>query len=224
MKNNFCKTRRVCVIIAIIVIFAVVCCVCAPNWDDNLVSMLSGLLSAFATVVLGVIALLQNKRYKELSDKLDVRQNAPEFFILTPITNPKEFGPNIHNSIVSYGTKPKGLKTAVNCGFWFSSLDKPILNLRPVSITIGNKTESLSQKDSSRINVYMPFSSFRIELEDIDFDKRGKYPANIIFQYENIYGITYQKIFSIDISINNLGICNRSWGNLSIAERVDNNG
>lgn len=41
--------------------------------------MISGLWSALATVVLGGIAFWQNKRYKELSDELNDRQDAPEF-------------------------------------------------------------------------------------------------------------------------------------------------
>ena len=53
-------------VILLIILFAVFCCVNAHSWNSNLVSMISGLWSAVATVILGIIAVWQNKRYTSI--------------------------------------------------------------------------------------------------------------------------------------------------------------
>ena len=50
------------------------------NSNANLFTAISGWVSAIATVVLGYIAVWQNKRYKELSDDMTDLMIMPDFF------------------------------------------------------------------------------------------------------------------------------------------------
>ena len=48
--------------------------------NPNLATLISGIWSALATVTLGLIALWQNKRYKEYTDRYNDLQYMPEFY------------------------------------------------------------------------------------------------------------------------------------------------
>lgn len=218
------KNRKAFIILGMaLVLLAILCCVFAHAWNPNFVSMLSGLWSGIATVALGAIAYWQNKRYKEMSDRLDERQNAPEFFISTPVTDEEGFGSSIRNYIEVYGTKRN--EPCLRAGrieqFLFSSLDKPILHLRPTRIIIEGREQPLCVSGEDEINVYKPYSPFRIIFEDIDCDITGKAKAEIVFEYENIYAMKYQKIYSIDIMIKQDQFIRESWGVLSLAKKID---
>ena len=216
------KNRKAFIILGMaLVLLAILCCVFAHALNPNFVSMLSGLWSGIATVALGAIAYWQNKRYKEMSDRLDERQNAPEFFISTPVTDEEGFGSSIRNSIEVHGTNERGIRTGITDSLRFSSLDKPILHLRPTRIIIEGKEQPLCVCGEDEINVYKPYSPFRIIFENIDCDITGRAKAEIVFEYENIYAMKYQKIYTLDISIIEKQFSKGPWGVLSLAKKID---
>ena len=214
----FMKKHWTAALSMITAVVALICCILCHRWDSNLVSMISGLWSALATVVLGGIAFWQNKRYKELSDELNDRQDAPEFFVSSPATSGEKWQSDLVFSAT--GTKSGGIQTDTNCILWFSSIDKPLLHLSPVSINIEGEIDNLSLQGRSEINVYKPYQVFGLELRDVNFDFEGKQEAKIYFEYENIYGIRYSKTYTYPVTINNGKVRSRSWGKLTRAERM----
>lgn len=82
MKNgttHFAKLLSIIAILAFAVLIVVAVCSSIKydiSCNNNFVTMLSGLWSAFATVVLGFIAIWQNRQYKKLSDKTSIETTA----------------------------------------------------------------------------------------------------------------------------------------------------
>ena len=218
-KNK--KSLRLAV--GLTILLATVCCCCAPYWNGNFVSMLSGLWSAAATVVLGVVAFMQNSRYKELSDKMDIRQNAPEFFVQTPRIDLAGYATAsvTLNLITAFGCDRNGIGLSEVISFRFMSLDKPILHLKPISISIDGKKQDLTVDGNNEINVYKPYSHFGIDLKEIKISGEGSHSAVVTIQYENIYGVKYEKKHSFDITVKSGEDVSCSYGSLSIAERVE---
>lgn len=216
--------RNFWITIAILIIFllAVFCCIAAPCWNANLVSMISGLWSAVATVVLGLIAVWQNKRYKQLSDKMEDAMNAPEFYIPTPANDIEKFSKTAFNVITGEGSFPGGLSTGSGHEkyFTFSSIDRPIINLKPSSVLIDEKKEVLSVHNNFGIDVYRSHDLFSIKISKCKQVKNGNYEMKLYIDYENIYGTKYQKIYTTRISVQSNRIINHSWGVLSRAERI----
>ena len=212
------RTRSGAIGIMTILATMILCCVFAKEMNPNFVSMLSGIISAMATIILGIIAMWQNKQYKEMSDKLDERQNAPEFVVWTPTA---AFHSSNNNALKAYGTAKDGISTGINCANWFMSLDKPILHLRPISIEIGNQCDTLSVKGESEINAYTPYMQFGIEIKNIASSLKGNQVVVVTFEYENLYGLSYQKKFTFNVIIEGKYFRNRSWGKLSRAERTN---
>lgn len=221
-KNRFCL--RLWLVVAVPILLAIVCCVFAHSWNSNFVSMLSGLWSAVATVVLGLVAFKQNCRYKELSDKMDIRQNAPEFFVQTPSVDQEGFGRCNPNIMFACESSCIGKQLSGHYAFRFITLDKPVLHLKPISISIDGTNQEHIQRNNIEINVYKPYSYFGFGLRGINLNVQGRHPTVVTIQYENIYGIKYEKKYSFDIIVGLNRNLTRSWGSLSIAERVENDG
>lgn len=68
MKNHL-KTIIICIGILAIIVLIVLSLKYDIINNGNAVTMISGFWSAFATVILGLVAFWQNKQYKKLSDK-----------------------------------------------------------------------------------------------------------------------------------------------------------
>lgn len=213
-----------CIIIIIILLsLAVFCCINAGEWNSNLVSMISGLWSAVATVILGAIAVWQNKRYKQLSDEMQDAMNAPEFYIPTPANDIEKFSKLSFNVITGKGNAPCGLSTGTGHenAFTFSSIDKPIINLKPVFIMIDQKKEVISVQNNTGIDVFCSRDLFSIKISNCKAVTDGEHEMKVCINYENIYGTKYQKIYTTRISVQENRIVSHKWGVLSRAEKIN---
>ena len=212
------------VAVVAIIIMAVYCCINAKSWNPNLVSMVSGLWSAVATFVVGIIAYWQSKRYKELSDKLDDRQNAPEFYVPTPASRSdlEKMMKGTFNLLVAKGEHENGLATKQY--FRFASLDKPILWLVPTKINVDGEEEILCVDEDEGIDVYNSHELFDIDLKNCCPRSDGNHQVKLYLKYENIYGVSYMKVYSCTVTVKSNKIVNKTWGTLSKAERISANG
>lgn len=83
MKNSF---NRIIIFGLISLAVLTVLCIClACRMDTNTATMISGGLSAFATAILGIIAVLQNKKYKEYADEIDTNRLIPYIRIFNAV-------------------------------------------------------------------------------------------------------------------------------------------
>ena len=216
------NTRKVVIIFVIILIIclAVFCCIMTRYWDSNLVSMISGLWSALATFVVGIIAFCQSKRYKKLADESEERHDKPEFYIPTPINSLGKISKATFNTTVFYGSHQKDCLFSER-DFLFSSLDKPIINLYALYLIIDDKRQNLSIKHPNGIDIFEKNSGFYVELKNCNPLSDGKHNLEMGIQFENIYGTKYQKKYYSEISITNNKIVSHSLGTLSKAEKIN---
>ncbi len=187
-----------------------------PCMNPNLATLISGIWSALATVTLGLIALWQNKKYKQLADQQNDLAFMPDLYISTALSDELAAA----SSIVSF-SKVRGIIDdieTVTCqpiNLWF--LRGPILNLKVVEIQHREETWVCS-------DCYP--KSFRDENKPIFFvfDIPKNYSKEnesftAVLEYENVYGTRYQK--KVPFSIN-VGSLNPDVEKLERAYRVDN--
>lgn len=175
--------------------------------NGNFTTILSGLWSAFATIVLGIIALWQNSQYKKLSDEMTDLTNMPDFY------RPELLGEklsSIGNTAYNSLTVQPNIEEECNnicCGS-FLPIKSPILNLRPFSLQIGNKkTENFSNEDNS-ISLHTEKTGFQLYvLVPVQYLK-CEHDCTLIMQYENIYGTVYQKSLHFKIPENAVSATN----------------
>lgn len=77
MKKNYKLSIFCCIALGFVIaaINIVLACIYSGDFGANIFTAVSGLLSCFATVILGVIALFQSKRYKQENDRMIDAQN-----------------------------------------------------------------------------------------------------------------------------------------------------
>lgn len=80
-KENDRSTSFVVCAIILLVLASVACLACANCMSSNFASIMGGVLSVAATTLLGVIAVWQNRKYKELSDE---KSKQAEELMFTP--------------------------------------------------------------------------------------------------------------------------------------------
>ena len=147
---------------------------------------------------------------------------APEFYIPTPANDIENMGKLSLNVISAIGKTPGGL-TSVNSyenSFRFSSLDKPIIDLRPIAVVIDGQREEVTVRNYTGLDIFCNHALFSIKLQNCSTTKDGAHELKIIMHYKNIYSMTYQKIYTTRISVQSGKIVNHNWGTLSRAKRT----
>ena len=195
IKEIICITLIIVAVIIAVIGCAAYCCVNAKCWNSNFVSMISGLWSAVATLAVGIIAYWQNRQYKKLSDRMDDRVNAPEFYVPSFRSDMPNTMRVTFNRLNVVGKENKGFQS--NGVLKFASLDKPILNLRPVEIFIDGEKEDFSIKEVDGIDIYISHDLFVIDIQHFKHRKLRNHSIQIVFQFENIYGTKYRKTTSL---------------------------
>lgn len=161
--------------------------------------MLGGLLSALSTVLLGTIAVLQNKKYKQLSDEANKRTEqmmfTPEFHVQM-----------IHNQsyaseIPEIGYTPNDAiqyhKTSIVCAV----LNLPMVNIKvkKIDFSANNKiVKSYKEKELDvgsldGISIVIPNTSFSLRIGIPLEYFNEKYECRILLQYQNIYQSNIEK-------------------------------
>ncbi len=216
MKGNGKRRIVYLTILACILVLglAVLCVIRASAWEANTVSMISGLWSAVATFAVGYIAFYQNKKYKELADKLDIRQNAPEFYIPTVNINENQE----ITKISANGDYPKGLSNHGN-PVVLSTLDKPVIRLEIDSIMINDEAEILKDNDMA-VDAFETNSLLSISFSRLKPRLDGHYSLEIRLRFENIYGVHYTKKYKCSIKIKDNTILDYTGAELSLAEKA----
>lgn len=221
-KWQWCRDNLTCcIVIGVIILVALlaICLSCAHKWNSNVVSLLGGVLSAFATVFLGSLTLYQTKQYKKLSDELHDRENAPEFFVTTFANNVVGATQHIPNSIDVHGDSTRTVRMPK--GLWFTMLKRPILELKPVSIKIADYEGELKTQGESWINSYIPYSTFEIILNDCFPESlTGSFDYELVLEYKDIYLTKYRKSFFGSAKIAGGVVLQQTWGRVTPAEKI----
>lgn len=113
--------------------------------DTNVASIIGGILSVIATTVLGVIALWQNKRYKELSDEKDSKL---EQLTLTPecrLLSASTVSSNIKNSNIQIAI-PNSVFAGKDLNLSFVTLNLPMIDITVQRISYSYYDKSNSKK------------------------------------------------------------------------------
>ena len=158
--------------------------------NPNLATLISGIWSALATVTLGLIALWQNKRYKEYTDRYNDLQYMPEFYKA-----------DLNELLSASGKLKSPFEVKVATGEAYAALritvmayNPPILNLNIYKLIvderligdqpIGKAVEIHPSFPAVPMNLYVPKST----VED-----KKEHRAVAVFRYENLYGTVYSK-------------------------------
>lgn len=202
MKLENKKLVVVAIVAAVILIIASgICAFRANSMSANVASIIGGILSVAATTVLGVIALWQNKRYKELSDEKDIKL---EQLILTPECRLRSVSSDAKskvNQIAIPNTMHDGNGKDLYLSF-------TTLNLPMIDITVHKITYSYYDKlDTFQHNQLLFDCPCFTKLENYSvFTIRTIIPSecvlsevvcDIVLEYKNIYDTTFEKTFTI---------------------------
>lgn len=202
-----------CLLIIILIILAILSVIYAEEMGAERASMIGGLWSALATAALGGIAFWQNKKYKQMADLLDMRQNAPEF-IITSLRSIDKEASNIKIQILkASGEHENGVTLEISIAnpfFVFVSLDKPMLNLSIEKVIIDNTIQKIDQWSINKLSFYSPQNYFVFKLLDCFPKDHSEHELCIVFQYENIYGVKYEKKFISKFTVFDNGIMYRN--------------
>lgn len=199
----------VAIIAAVILIIASVICVFRANsMSANVASIIGGILSVAATTVLGLIALWQNRRYKELSDEKDGKL---EQLTLTPECRLLSVS-SVAKSNINQIAIPNATPTDKNLYLFFSSLNLPMIDITVQKITYSYYDKSNVKKTDTFQHDQLLFNFPRFtELENYSaFTIQTAIPhecalsevvceviCDIVLEYKNIYDMTFEKTFTI---------------------------
>lgn len=218
----FGKHWKLALIIIVLLSLAVLCCIKASSWESNTVSMISGLWSAVATFVVGVIAFWQTKKYKEQADHFEDLMNAPEFYLPSFLAEFPHGMKTGYNRIMVRGEAESGVhgKNA----FKLMSYDKPIIHLKPIKVRIDEVIEPITISPQSGIDINYPHDAFTIGISGFKEMKDGLHDIEMIITFENMYGTKYKKKLTGVIRVVSNTIQWIDNEKLSKAERINNHG
>ena len=193
------------IVAAVILIIASGICVFRANsMSANVASIIGGILSVAATTVLGLIALWQNRRYKELSDEKDGKL---EQLTLTPECRLLSVS-SVAKSNINQIAIPNATPTDKNLYLFFSSLNLPMIDITVQKITYSYYDKSNIKKTDTFQHDQLLFNCPRFtELENYSaFTIQTAIPhecalpeviCDIVLEYRNIYDMTFEKTFTI---------------------------
>lgn len=191
------------VIIGVLVVLAVLSIVFADKISANMISAISGSIGVIATTVLGVIALWQNKRYKDLSDEKDAQI---EQLTLTPecrLLSVKQTPSSSNYQIASSNKFAAGKFYYLN----FASLNLPMIDITVHKIVYydKNKTDEMIELKHNKIlfnypkfSVLQSCSGFEIQICDLELFALCDMICEVTLQYRNIYDMVYEKTFRLE--------------------------
>lgn len=160
--------------------------------SPNAASIVGGILSAVATLALGIIAIWQNMRYKEMADEANDVQVRPEFFVVyrSPIDSDYYNIPTL--TVYPRCQWIKEAKDDILC--FCKVLNYPVIRIVPKRLIYyieGNMTDSYSEFDAQMEDnlILEKDSVFRIILKEYcELDR-----IYIEVEFENIFGNKYRK-------------------------------
>lgn len=206
MKNEFYKRWWFWLIISIALLLNIGLAVKYENDFPNVFTAISGWISAIATIILGCIAVWQNKRYKELSDEMTDLMLMPDFY---PPTAEAEktliCGNDSYNQFIFELEENKPFKEINKQGF--ALVRPPIVNL--IISEISCCGVAFTYKHKKEYSLYLPttigfFIGFQLPSEYLDHDN----DYQIVFEYENSIGNKYIKTGTFHIDANTTSISN----------------
>ena len=183
----------VLLVIALMIVFIGISICIAEKIGTNTASIIGGVLSAIATVFLGLIAIWQNTRYKKMADEANDIQIRPEFFVVyrSPIDEDYYNMP----TLTVYPLRSQWAKDAKEDILCFCKvLNYPVIRIEPKLIIYyidGSMTDSYSEFDAQMEDnlILEKDSVFRIMLKKYcELDK-----IYIEVEFENIFGNKYRK-------------------------------
>lgn len=194
--------------ILFLVLVTVLCIVFAVKMEERTASMVSGALSAFATIILGTIAIYQNRIYKKDSDKIYDISFMPEFYRATTFIEIMKYGQSAALQKLYIDPNFEGNSNGKLCGNYFS-IRGPICNVLSKEFYVDDKlvTTEFIPRDNFSINSEQ--GSFQIICYLPDELMKNPHDYSIVIEYENMYGMKYSKKISFHIeelngAINNL--------------------
>ena len=214
MKNK--DWTMIIIIIAVIALSIVTtACVHRANcMTANTATMASGAISATATVILGVIAVWQNKRYKALSDK---RKKEIEKLTLTPECYLIEIETSKPSAITCKTMIPDKTNGRYYY-FIFSSLNQPMLDVTIGEIRLfDNQRKCLSIYPNQEAPFLVNFQTFSIFENYTKFAFETLIPeeynkqdisCETTLDYRNIYNTLIRKTITFDRSKDSISLTN----------------
>ena len=188
--------------IIIVVFLAVLSCYydSCNNGQHSFATMLSGLWSAAATVVLGFIAVWQNMQYKKLSDDYNDSLQMPEIYRTTSESDTilgllPEVWPELTGILVEDTIKYKRCKPIPLLFF-----RGPLLNLHVKELVINDNHYAYMQDYFHSLRDET--TPFKLTLDIPEEYTKQKNNFDVVLTYENIYGINYEKTIHFSLEAN----------------------
>lgn len=186
------------IIVSVLVLVAgIVLSFFAPCMDNNVVAMIGGLLSASATVFLGIVAFSQNRKYRDLSIEANERTErlmfTPEFHV--QMIRNQSYASEMPEIIVAPNHSGPNFQTSVVC----VALNLPLVNIQIKQIGfVTDNTTCVFEKQNillmaGKTSIVIPNTSFSI---GVSFPRelfKGKCECHLLITYENIYQSCFEK-------------------------------
>lgn len=163
--------------------------------STNRASILGGVIGAGATIVLGLIAFWQNKRYKELSDELSERPYIPELYRSESLSDQLDsFSKGRYNSVTATAVESTDL-IEIDCGY-LTSINAPLCLFRVKELQNRGKTITFLANSRS----FYKDTAFKLFLKIPEQICDVSSIYSIVIEYENIYGMRYEKLGTFMLS------------------------
>lgn len=193
--------RNILIALAVLVAGTVLCIIFAKNMENKTASMIGGALSAFSTMILGVIAFYQNVLYKHDTDRIYDITFMPEFFQLNNAIDTAEYGTQALMHTLSVLPTYESSQTGIQLGK-FLCLHGPILNLVPIALYIEDKCLIKQFQDQDVFSINKEEGAFQIICSIPDEITKVSHNYSVIVEYENMYGMRYHKRVNFHVGIN----------------------
>lgn len=165
--------------------------------NGNCATTISGLWSAAATLVVGLIAYWQSKKYKKISDDTTDAMLMPDLYQSTAYSD--EFAaPFEHVRAFVKGRLDFTAGYKVSKPIHLSFVKGPILNLTVKEIR--NKTEVMTFVPGDVVSLRDEAIPFNLVLEVPEKWLEDRVQLSVILTYENIYGTKYEKTIHLSFS------------------------
>ena len=179
------------IIILIVVLFVASVLLCIYDFvkNGNILTALSGVLSAFSTIAIGVFALFQNRNYQRRADEQADLALMPDIYIQTALLERLSGMGNAVFNVYSASIKDEWIsKIQVLIDFWF--VKGPIVKLRAKEIMVDGKTFAFGDTNGETLRNEQVQIRFSLTIPKCA-SKESEYL--LVMSYENIYGTKYQK-------------------------------
>lgn len=205
-KTEFYKRWWFWVIIILALLLNVGFALLSPSNNANIFTAVSGWISAIATIVLGCIAVWQNKRYKELSDDMTDLMLMPDFFFPKAQAEQRTIGGNDSYNEFSFVLEDgESFCGVIKQGF--AIVRPPIVNFNISKLSCSGETFIYNHKEE--YSLYLPTTTgffLKFQIPSVFLSNDNDYC--IVFEFENTFGNKYTKNGSFHIQANSSIISN----------------